>query len=108
MEVVVVSTMMLVGCGGAGGGSAVDVCGDHDMLAPYMGPLKWIRSLNMTDDDLRPYHVNGQIAGYTLKFKKNEFNLPFVTVKGAGHTAPEYNPKECLAMLHRWLSIRPS
>ncbi|CAI9786819.1 unnamed protein product [Fraxinus pennsylvanica] len=82
--------------------------GDHDMLAPYMGPLKWIRSLNMTvDDDWRPWHVNGQIAGYTLKYKKNAFNLTFVTVKGAGHTAPEYKPKECLAMLHRWLSIRP-
>ncbi|XP_022857868.1 serine carboxypeptidase-like 18 [Olea europaea var. sylvestris] len=57
--------------------------GDHDMAAPYMGPLKWIRSLNLTvDDDWRPWHVNGQVAGYTLKYKKSEFELTFVTVKG--------------------------
>ncbi|XP_022861347.1 serine carboxypeptidase-like 2 isoform X5 [Olea europaea var. sylvestris] len=81
--------------------------GDHDLLIPYMGPLKWIRNLSMTiDDDWRPWHVNGQVAGYTMKHKKNEFNLTFVTVKGAGHTPPEYKPKECLAMIHRWLSTR--
>ncbi|CAI9786818.1 unnamed protein product [Fraxinus pennsylvanica] len=82
--------------------------GDHDMVAPYMGPLKWIRSLNMTVfEDWRPWNVDGQVAGYTEKYKKNEFFLTFVIVKGAGHTAAEYNPKESLAMFHRWLSIRP-
>ncbi|CAI9786817.1 unnamed protein product [Fraxinus pennsylvanica] len=56
--------------------------GDHDMVAPYMGPLKWIRSLNMTVfEDWRPWNVDGQVAGYTEKYKKNEFFLTFVTVK---------------------------
>ncbi|KAL2477384.1 Serine carboxypeptidase-like 7 [Forsythia ovata] len=82
--------------------------GDHDMVIPYMGTLKWIRSLNLTiDDDWRPWNVNGQIAGYTMKYKKNDFYLTFVTVKGAGHTAPEYNPEQCLVMLDRWLSLYP-
>ncbi|XP_022850550.1 serine carboxypeptidase-like 17 isoform X5 [Olea europaea var. sylvestris] len=82
--------------------------GDHDMAAPYMGPLKWIHILNLTiDDDWRPWLVNGQVAGYTEKYKKNDFDLTFVTVKGAGHTASSYKPKECLTMLHRWLSRRP-
>ncbi|CAA2953269.1 serine carboxypeptidase-like 7 [Olea europaea subsp. europaea] len=82
--------------------------GDHDMAAPYMGPLKWIRTLNLTiDDDWRPWLVNGQVAGYTEKYKKNDFDLTFVTVNGAGHTASSYKPKECLTMLHHWLSRRP-
>ncbi|CAA2989226.1 serine carboxypeptidase-like 7 [Olea europaea subsp. europaea] len=82
--------------------------GDHDMAAPYMGPLKWFRTLNLTiDDNWRPWLVNGQVAGYTEKYKKNDFNLTFVTVKGAGHTSSSYKPKECLTMLHHWLSRRP-
>ncbi|CAI9786732.1 unnamed protein product [Fraxinus pennsylvanica] len=82
--------------------------GDHDMAAPYLGPLKWIRILNLTiDDDWRPWLVNGQVAGYTEKYKKNDFELTFATVKGAGHTASRYKPKECLAMVHRWLSRSP-
>ncbi|CAA3014296.1 serine carboxypeptidase-like 18 [Olea europaea subsp. europaea] len=56
--------------------------GDHDMVAPYMGPLKWITNLNLTlVDNWRPWHVNSQVAGYTMKYRKNEFNLTFATVK---------------------------
>ncbi|KAG8095555.1 hypothetical protein GUJ93_ZPchr0012g21131 [Zizania palustris] len=76
--------------------------GDHDMLIPYIGTQAWIRSLNFSVvDDWRPWFVKGQVAGYTRSYSNN---LTFATVKGGGHTAPEYMPKECLAMLTRWIS----
>ncbi|XP_017698405.1 serine carboxypeptidase-like 18 [Phoenix dactylifera] len=79
--------------------------GDHDMAVPFVGTQGWIRSLNFSIvDDWRPWSADGQVAGFTRTYSNN---LTFATVKGAGHTAPEYRPKECLAMLQRWLSGVP-
>ncbi|XP_058069724.1 serine carboxypeptidase-like 1 [Magnolia sinica] len=76
--------------------------GDHDMSVPHIGTQAWIRSLNFSIvDDWRSWSVDGQIAGYTRTYSNN---LTFATVKGGGHTAPEYKPKECLAMVQRWIS----
>ncbi|KAG6652628.1 hypothetical protein CIPAW_05G019400, partial [Carya illinoinensis] len=64
--------------------------GDHDMSIPYVGTLEWIELLDLSiKDDWRPWFVDGQIAGF---------------VQGGGHTAPEYKPKECLAMIDRWFA----
>lgn len=83
--------------------------GDHDMLIPYTGTVVWIYTLNLTIvDDWRPWFVEGQIAGFTVKYAPTVGDgLVFATVKGGGHTAPEYKPKECLAMIDRWLSYYP-
>ncbi|XP_078149529.1 serine carboxypeptidase-like 2 [Carex rostrata] len=79
--------------------------GDHDVMVPFVGTQAWIRSLNFSIvDDWRPWYSGGQVAGFTRRYSNN---LTFATVKGAGHTAPEYKPKECLDMLERWLSGTP-
>lgn len=39
--------------------------GDHDMSVPYVGTLKWIRSLDVPVVVYwRPWYVDGQIAGW--------------------------------------------
>ncbi|KAL5713044.1 sinapoylglucose--choline O-sinapoyltransferase [Ranunculus cassubicifolius] len=79
--------------------------GDHDSVIPFLGTQAWIRSLNYSiSDDWRPWFVEGQIAGYTRKYTNN---MTYATIKGGGHTAPEYKPKECLSMVKRWLSHEP-
>ncbi|KAH7689935.1 Peptidase S10 serine carboxypeptidase protein [Dioscorea alata] len=79
--------------------------GDHDLAVPHIGTQTWIRSLNYSIiDDWRSWFSGGQVAGYTRTYANN---LTFATIKGAGHTAPEYKPRESLAMVKRWLSNQP-
>ncbi|GAB2225624.1 hypothetical protein Droror1_Dr00006421 [Drosera rotundifolia] len=79
--------------------------GDHDLVVPFVGTQAWIRSLNYSIvDDWRSWHVEGQVAGFTRTYSNR---MTFATVKGAGHTAPEYKPKECAAMFKRWLRGEP-
>lgn len=75
------------------------------MVVPFLGTQAWIRSLNYSIlDDWRPWIVDWQIAGYTRTYSNR---MTFATVKGAGHTAPEYKPAECLAMFKRWINQVP-
>nr|KAJ0212599.1 hypothetical protein LSAT_V11C400178090 [Lactuca sativa] len=57
--------------------------GDHDMVVPYFSTLKWLESLNfLVIDDWKPWFVEEQVAGYTIKLNYNyNYNLTFVTVK---------------------------
>ncbi|KDP41600.1 hypothetical protein JCGZ_16007 [Jatropha curcas] len=79
--------------------------GDHDMLVSFVGTQAWIRSLNFSIvDDWRPWHLEGQVAGYTRSYSNK---MTYATIKGGGHTAPEYKPEECFAMFKRWTSQEP-
>ncbi|XP_018718227.2 serine carboxypeptidase-like 18 isoform X2 [Eucalyptus grandis] len=83
--------------------------GDHDLAIPYIGTLDWIRSLNLTLlGPWAPWFVNGQVAGYSILYSENnKYDLTYTTIKGGGHTAPEYKPKECFSMVDRWFSYYP-
>ncbi|PIN01835.1 Serine carboxypeptidases (lysosomal cathepsin A) [Handroanthus impetiginosus] len=75
--------------------------GDHDMCVPFTGTQAWTQSLGYeVVDEWRPWKSNGQIAGFIQEYS-NDFT--FLTVKGAGHTVPEYKPRESLDFFSRWL-----
>lgn len=76
--------------------------GDHDMCVPYTGSEAWTRSMGYEIvDEWRPWIVKQQVAGYIQGYGNN---LTFLTVKGSGHTVPEYKPAEALAFYSRWLA----
>ncbi|KAI3526435.1 hypothetical protein L1887_05688 [Cichorium endivia] len=88
----------------ARGYRALIFSGDHDLCVPYTGSEAWTRSLGYkVIDEWRSWKVDGQVAGYIQGYEKN---LTFLTVKGSGHTVPEYKPKEALAFYSRWLEGR--
>ncbi|XP_027906282.1 serine carboxypeptidase-like 12 [Vigna unguiculata] len=79
--------------------------GDHDAVVPFMSTQAWIRALNYSIlQDWRPWLLKGQVAGYTRTYSNQ---MTFATVKGSGHTAPEYKPEEGYAMFSRWIASKP-
>ncbi|XP_050206541.1 serine carboxypeptidase 1 [Mercurialis annua] len=76
--------------------------GDHDMCVPYTGSQAWTRSMGYKIvDEWRPWISKGQVAGYVQGYDNN---LTFLTIKGAGHTVPEYKPQEALDLYSRFLA----
>ncbi|KAI8027269.1 Serine carboxypeptidase-like 18 [Camellia lanceoleosa] len=56
--------------------------GDRDMVVPFVGTVKWIKALNLTVvNDWRPWFVDGQVAGYTVKYSEHGYRLTYATVK---------------------------
>ncbi|KAL4193068.1 hypothetical protein AMTRI_Chr06g197490 [Amborella trichopoda] len=91
----------------AKGYRALIYSGDHDMCVPYTGSEAWTRSLGYDiTDEWRPWYLNDQVLLYRFT-QGYENNLTFITIKGAGHTVPEYKPREALAFFSRWLGGIP-
>nr|XP_048329693.1 serine carboxypeptidase-like 12 [Ziziphus jujuba var. spinosa] len=82
--------------------------GDQDLLVPYLSTQAWIETLNVTiAQPWRPWFLDGQVAGYTVFYSNENHQVTFATLKGGGHTAPEYQPRECFAMVAKWLAHYP-
>jgi len=81
--------------------------GDVDACVPYNGSEDWVRNLGYAVKDAwRPWLVNDQVAGYVTEYTaSNQFT--FLTVKGAGHMVPQYQPVPALEMVTRWLAGKP-
>ncbi|XP_057962295.1 serine carboxypeptidase-like 20 [Malania oleifera] len=87
------------------GYKALIFSGDHDMCVPFTGTQAWTESLGFkVVDQWRSWLSNKQVAGYTQGY---DHNLTFLTIKGAGHTVPEYKPREALDFYSRWLNGTP-
>ncbi|EXB57415.1 Serine carboxypeptidase-like 18 [Morus notabilis] len=83
--------------------------GDHDMVVPYFSTIEWIESLGLAIDyDWRPWFSDHhEVLGYTMKYTNKKYQLTYATIKGGGHTAPQYYPEECFRMFDRWLAHYP-
>lgn len=89
----------------AQGYRALIYSGDHDLCVPFTGTQAWTRSLGYKIvDEWRSWMSDKHVAGYLQGYDNN---LTFLTVKGAGHTVPEYKPRESLDFLSRWLDGKP-
>ncbi|KAJ0034752.1 hypothetical protein Pint_24135 [Pistacia integerrima] len=58
--------------------------GDLDLAIPYVGTETWIKSLNLTiDSGWQPWSVEGQVAGYWMRYIESIYSLTYATVKAS-------------------------
>jgi len=81
--------------------------GDTDACVPYVGTEQWTRGLNFTvTDDWHQWLAKPDMehslhkAGYAVTFDK----FQFITINGAGHMMPQFQPGFGLAMFQKFLA----
>ena len=75
--------------------------GDTDLVVPYNANQMWIKKLQLAiQQPWRQWKVDGNIAGYVTKYE----GLTFCTIKGTGHMATQWKPKETYYMFSRWIN----
>ncbi|RYG68167.1 S10 family peptidase [archaeon] len=81
--------------------------GDTDGCVPYVGTEKWTRGLNFTVTQdwhqwfAQPDHTHSKHkAGYAVTFDK----FQFITINGAGHMVPQFQPGFAETMFTKFLA----
>ena len=78
--------------------------GDTDVIVPYNGNQQWIQNLNLEVEkpwrQWRAFDDDENVAGFVIKYK----GLTFCTIKGTGHMAPMWKPKESFYMFSKFLN----
>jgi serine carboxypeptidase-like clade 1 len=78
--------------------------GDTDMCVPNTGSEAWTASLNLPlESDWQAWFVNNQVAGYVKVYNQ----LTYATIKGSGHTVPQYKPAQAFHFFSNFLSDQP-
>ena len=85
--------------------------GDTDGAVPTIGTQNWIATMGWnTTSEWQEYQVDNLTAGYYEVYQpqnKNNTNLTFGTVHGAGHMAPQFKPPQTYHLVMNWLFGRP-
>ncbi|KAL5830694.1 hypothetical protein ACOSQ4_016048 [Xanthoceras sorbifolium] len=74
--------------------------GDVDSVVPVTSSRYSISSLNLPiKTPWYPWYTNKEVGGYAVEYK----GVTFVTVRGAGHLVPSYQPAPALTMISSFL-----
>ncbi|KAI3725803.1 hypothetical protein L1987_65597 [Smallanthus sonchifolius] len=74
--------------------------GDVDARVPITSSRYSINTLNLPIETAwRPWYLNKEVGGYLEAYK----GLLLITVRGAGHTVPSYQPQRALALFSSFL-----
>ncbi|KAD6795281.1 hypothetical protein E3N88_06177 [Mikania micrantha] len=78
--------------------------GDIDSIVPVTTTQYAIKKLNSSiKTPWYPWYLNGEVGGYVVEYE----NLTFLTVRGAGHFVPSYQPDRALALFSSFLDGKP-
>ncbi|KAF9622659.1 hypothetical protein IFM89_032580 [Coptis chinensis] len=76
------------------------ILGDTDGRVPVTSSRYSINTFKLPIETAwRPWYTNGEVGGYVEAYK----GLVLVTVRGAGHLVPSYQPERSLYMLASFL-----
>ncbi|XP_012838143.1 PREDICTED: putative serine carboxypeptidase-like 23 [Erythranthe guttata] len=74
--------------------------GDIDINVPVTSTRYAINSLKLpVETPWRPWYLDNEVGGYVEGYK----GLTFVTVRGAGHLVPSYQPQRALSVISSFL-----